>query len=338
MTNLLTQVRAMLQTTADYWDNLAHRLPAESLLQKPTPTEWSAAECLRHLVDTEAVVFQARLQAFLADQDFPGFDPDSQGTKVSSESDLAELAAEFTDLRAKSLLMLADLQPDDLARQATHGELGRVTLQEMLNEWAGHDLNHTIQAERAIMQPFIAGCGPWKQYFADHVIGDWRLRSTSENQLPPADLLQSLLREAGIHDEPQSLSLLGASTSNVWRLRIADRQYVMRHRLDEDAQMAFKEVYLSHLLRQHDVPAPEVLAIITSEEGIGTLSTFLTGIQLDQAVKSLKDQDLQSAWRSTGQALRLAHEVSLSETGEIVGDQIKPFSWWLGKVGFGRCN
>jgi hypothetical protein len=27
---------------------------------------------------------------------------------------------------------------------------------------------HTVQAERALMQPFVAGSGPWRGYFADH--------------------------------------------------------------------------------------------------------------------------------------------------------------------------
>jgi hypothetical protein len=49
--------------------------------------------------------------------------------------------------------------------------LGTVTLAEFLHEWAAHDLNHTLQAERALMQPFIAGCGPWRGYFADHDLG-----------------------------------------------------------------------------------------------------------------------------------------------------------------------
>jgi hypothetical protein len=40
----------------------------------------------------------------------------------------------------------------------------------MLSEWAAHDLNHTIQAERALMQPFLLECGPWIVYFQDHVI------------------------------------------------------------------------------------------------------------------------------------------------------------------------
>jgi hypothetical protein len=46
--------------------------------------------------------------------------------------------------------------------------LGVVTMREMLNEWAAHDLMHTIQAERALMQPFVAGSGKWRHYFGDH--------------------------------------------------------------------------------------------------------------------------------------------------------------------------
>ena len=37
--------------------------------------------------------------------------------------------------------------------------------------WAAHDLNHTIQAERALMQPFMLGCGPWRSFFRDHEVG-----------------------------------------------------------------------------------------------------------------------------------------------------------------------
>ena len=43
-------------------------------------------------------------------------------------------------------------------------------IEEMIYEWAGHDLMHMVQAERAIMQIFIDGCGPWRKYFLDHMI------------------------------------------------------------------------------------------------------------------------------------------------------------------------
>ena len=78
------------------------------------------------------------------------------------------VAARFAEARARSLLSLAAVTEADLERTARHSELGQVTLREMLNEWAGHDLMHTVQAERAVMQPFIVGSGPWRSYFADH--------------------------------------------------------------------------------------------------------------------------------------------------------------------------
>lgn len=43
-----------------------------------------------------------------------------------------------------------------------------MTLRELLNEWAAHDLMHLVQAERAVMQPFIPDSGLWRFYFADH--------------------------------------------------------------------------------------------------------------------------------------------------------------------------
>jgi hypothetical protein len=120
-------------------------------------------------LDTERWVFPARVKAVLAGQDFPAFDPETQGTKSGSQSPL-ELATEFARLRADSLAVLATVTTDDLGRKARHSELGIVTMSELLHEWAGHDLMHTVQAERALMQPFIHGCGPWRSYFADHDI------------------------------------------------------------------------------------------------------------------------------------------------------------------------
>jgi hypothetical protein len=80
------------------------------------------------------------------------------------------LAEEFARLRRESLLILEKLTPSDLERKARHAELGMVKLTEMVHEWAAHDLNHTVQAERALMQPFIQGSGPWQVYFTDHYI------------------------------------------------------------------------------------------------------------------------------------------------------------------------
>ena len=170
--DLIPRARAVLATTPARWLSLTETLPVDDLTRPPAAGQWSAADCLRHLLDVERSVFPTRVRAFLAGQDFPGFNPDAQPPVDLSRP--AEMAREFASLREQSLALLDQLTLGDLNRTARHAELGPVTLGEMIHEWAAHDLNHTVQAERALMQPFIAGCGPWRTagYFADHDVGE----------------------------------------------------------------------------------------------------------------------------------------------------------------------
>jgi hypothetical protein len=168
MENLIERIQAMLTVTPGRWQSLSHTLSEDMLSRRPAPSEWSAVECLQHLIDTERV-FQFRVKCFLEGIDFPAFDPDSQGTKTGGRSSLG-LAGEFERLRLQSLKSIQTLIETDLDRRVNHQELGPVTLREMLSEWAAHYLNHTVQAERALMQPFLIESGPWIVYFKDHVI------------------------------------------------------------------------------------------------------------------------------------------------------------------------
>jgi hypothetical protein len=169
MDNTLQWVQAILATTAGRWSAMAEFLPVTLARREPAAKEWSAMQCLQHMIDVEAV-FSFRLQALMDGRDFPGFDPDSQGSEPQPEQTMCDLALTFGHMRAENLVALAKLNTEDMSRQARHEEMGPVTLSQLLSEWAAHDLNHTMQAERALMQPFIAGCGPWQPYFADHVI------------------------------------------------------------------------------------------------------------------------------------------------------------------------
>jgi hypothetical protein len=56
----------------------------------------------------------------------------------------------FARARQESLVLLTHVKDDDLGRTKQHPKLGTVTLAEMLHTWAAHDLNHTVQAERAL--------------------------------------------------------------------------------------------------------------------------------------------------------------------------------------------
>lgn len=171
MNDILITTFAFLKTTPDRWTRLVEALPLDLLATPPAPGQWSALECLHHLVATEAV-FNFRLNCFLEreGQQFPAYDPDAPENRYDPNKPATELVASFAQQRANSLDLISRLKPADLNRKAIHGQLGAVTLGQMLYEWVAHDLNHTIQAERALMQPFIAGCGPWQQYFTDHIV------------------------------------------------------------------------------------------------------------------------------------------------------------------------
>lgn len=167
MENIIEVALRMLELTPARWTSLAETYPAELLAQRPAAGEWSALECLAHLVDTERNVLPGRLSAILAGAAFPNYAPAQDD---SAPKTAVELAAQFADLRRASLEQIRALTPADLAKHGLHPKHGAVTLSELLHHWAGHDLNHTVQAERALLQPFIQGCGPWRSGFADHII------------------------------------------------------------------------------------------------------------------------------------------------------------------------
>ena len=169
MTDVLDSARRILSTTAGRWQSLVEAAPEELLRRAPAPGEWSAAECLDHVLLTERRVFGERLHAILEGRDLVAFDPiqprDPEPARTPREVATA-LAAE----RGENLDVLSGLTPADLERSARHPEYGMLALGVVLNTWAAHDLQHTVQAEEALMQAFLPGTGPFRFRFADHEV------------------------------------------------------------------------------------------------------------------------------------------------------------------------
>ncbi|MEP7285661.1 MAG: DinB family protein [Chloroflexota bacterium] len=166
-TNILEWSRSIFVTTPIRWLNLVDSVPVELLSMPPAPNEWSALKCLQHLVEVEREVFPIRMKALLTGQSFSGFEPDSGDMK---EPPTIALASVFDNLRKENLILLDQVTKADLDRQALHAEAGiMVSMATFLHQSAAHDLMHTVQAERALMQPFIKGCGLWQDNYSDHV-------------------------------------------------------------------------------------------------------------------------------------------------------------------------
>jgi len=169
MSDLVRRTIAILRGNGERWRGLATGLDRELFARPPAPGEWSALQCLGHATDTEASVFGARIQAVLGGEpEVPNFDPDTQSTPITASTDPAAMAQRHSALRAKSLELLATVADTDLQRTSRHAQLGAFTLQQLISEWAAHDLMHVVQAERAVMQAFIPDSGPWRYNFVDH--------------------------------------------------------------------------------------------------------------------------------------------------------------------------
>lgn len=172
MDDILTHAYPLLAGSLARWQQLASSAAPELLARRPAPEAWSALECLQHMLEVEERLFPVRLRAFMAGEAFPNYDPDGEGRPVQPDQTPAEMATKFGEWRTNTLSLLATVTAEDLGRTARHGKLGVVTLNQFLNEWVAHDLMHLMQAERAVMQPFAAASGPWRQYF-----GDWEVEA-----------------------------------------------------------------------------------------------------------------------------------------------------------------
>ena len=81
------------------------------------------------------------------------------------DASLDELLGRFAELRARSIAEFeAMVGEDDLPKSGLHPAMGEVTLEQLLNTWAVHDLDHTAQVFAGMAGSHDAAVGPWKQY------------------------------------------------------------------------------------------------------------------------------------------------------------------------------
>jgi hypothetical protein len=119
---------------------------------RPGPGEWSANECVGHLIEAERRGFAGRIRVILAaaasrtPPTLEAWDPlavaEARRDHLRSG---AELAAEFDALRADGLALVRGLRPADLARAGSHPEVGLLRVGDLLGEWVHHDRNHVRQ-------------------------------------------------------------------------------------------------------------------------------------------------------------------------------------------------
>ncbi|MGC2391697.1 MAG: DinB family protein [Candidatus Acidiferrum sp.] len=157
----------LLEKTPILLETMLRDLPEELMRWKPAPERWSIAEVLSHLADIEEV-YADRTRRIVTEETptLPKYD--ATGTIVIGDyarGSANEILAYFIRTRRSTVILLRSIPADSGGREATHAELGTITLHEMLSEWASHDLGHLRQiAELYRARAFHPHAGPFQRY------------------------------------------------------------------------------------------------------------------------------------------------------------------------------
>ena len=158
---------SLLEKTPLLFETLLRDLSADLLQWKPAPDRWCVSEVLAHLADIEQV-YSDRVHRFVTD-DSPALQKyDLAGASAAggyAQGSAYEHLTRFATTRRSIVAFVKSIPASAGARTAKHSELGTITLSQMLNEWASHDLGHLRQiAELYRDYAFHPYSGPFQKY------------------------------------------------------------------------------------------------------------------------------------------------------------------------------
>jgi len=157
----------ILEATPMILRGLMAELSAVDVRWKPAPDWFSVGEVLAHLSHSEGHCYRARLDRFLS-EDNPEFEPDDAQfhLELYRNMDPEDAFDHFEEQRETNIETLRDLPAGIGERKAVHKKVGPITLAQMLNEWALHDLGHIRQiAELVRARKYLAGAGPLASFY-----------------------------------------------------------------------------------------------------------------------------------------------------------------------------
>jgi len=154
---------ALMEKTPQVLETMLGGIAPDVLRWKPAPDRWSISEVLSHLADCEEVLSD-RVRRFVL-EDTPALKEYAPSAEGFSAGTPQEHLSRFAFTRKELVQFLRTLPPDIGARTAQHSQLGLITLEQMLNEWASHDLGHIRQiAELYRARAFHPNAGPFAAY------------------------------------------------------------------------------------------------------------------------------------------------------------------------------
>ncbi len=145
---MLEDVFEILATTPEKVRREIASMSPRELQALPAPGKWSVQLVLAHLEDVEEVGMRQRVEAMVK-TDRPtlaAFDQEARVTEMRYErKDPRRALASWERQRRANLRWLRKLKPADFKHRGMHEKVGEISVEEMVTEWAFHDLGHLKQ-------------------------------------------------------------------------------------------------------------------------------------------------------------------------------------------------
>jgi hypothetical protein len=158
----------ILASTPDKIRRESAGLTPRQLKERPAPAKWSAQLVLAHLLDVEENCWRSRAQA-MVEQDNPFIVAFDQEARVAERrydrQDARRTLARFIKRRQANLKWLRKLRPADWKRTGQHHEAGTITLENLVSEWAVHDLGHLRQILEIKRHFLLPRLGTLRMYY-----------------------------------------------------------------------------------------------------------------------------------------------------------------------------
>ncbi len=158
----------VLEATPETFRALMTDLSEDWTAPNEGPDTFSAWDNLGHLVHAERANWIPRARLILVGDPSGRFSPFDRFAhhRESRGKSVGDLLDEFTNLRVENLATVRgwDLTERELGLEASHPELGRVALRQLLATWVAHDLGHLAQSARVMAKQYREAVGPWREY------------------------------------------------------------------------------------------------------------------------------------------------------------------------------
>ncbi|HXW57284.1 MAG TPA: DinB family protein [Candidatus Cybelea sp.] len=159
---------AVLEQTPIIIEKIVFAATDEQMQWKPAMDRWSISEVLAHLADAEVVAFRERVRAMMEKDNPPleGYDQMAAYAAGKYVGKGRENLKRFCHERDRSLSFLRYVSSSVLGRKGQHAKIGPITIGQVMNEWAFHDLGHIRQiAELYRSRAFYPYSGPFQQFY-----------------------------------------------------------------------------------------------------------------------------------------------------------------------------